>query len=619
MNAIDAELKRRSAREEKITTEIKHSEAGLEKNIKNLCECYSSVKIKEILGVLDREAVIQRSIQDPPTVFSNSSVLEILDSADVIQQIMKIKGGGYRNFLKRYQNVNARLLYGFLLAQKAYSQIDPLPENQVIAMRFFKSFYPQHLEILRRKIEAYHSIRLPVFGFTFSKVRARKLDEDLRKDLSVVNALNAHQKLSMLEDAHSAFSSLTVMLSKKGLQSPLHTFVFAQVAEGVEPLESMVDEGLKATDIICRLAKPDSNLSKVLRINLDAIADWAFDDTGVGAIWFKNILAYARSLKQVQDKFAAAPMFSYVEDKGKLERLHAERLAYVIDKSVVEFARHNKNDAIAIRDLIRKKQRFPKEKFEALKRAFPIIISGIRDYAEYVPLEKNLFDIVIIDEASQVSIAQAFPAIVRAKKVVVLGDQKQFSNVKTSTASIEINNKYQNDIIQQFRMEHEVNADTLNRLKLFNIKTSVLQFVNRIANSQIMLRKHFRGYRELISFSSKTFYDDGLQSIKIRGISINKVIKFSHVKHDGKMELRKNTNELEYQAILEELRRLVAELTPQTVGVITPFTEQQAYIVEKLGREPDGDVISDKLQIKVMTFDFMSRRGAGYHYLFDGR
>ncbi len=31
-------------------------------------------------------------------------------------------------------------------------------------------------------------------------------------------------------------------------------------------------------------------------------------------------------------------------------------------------------------------------------------MAGIRDYAEYIPLEPELFDLVVIDEASQVSI-----------------------------------------------------------------------------------------------------------------------------------------------------------------------------------------------------------------------
>ena len=67
---------------------------------------------------------------------------------------------------------------------------------------------------------------------------------------------------------------------------------------------------------------------------------------------------------------------------------------------------------------------FPIDKFADIQQAFPCIIAGLRDYAEFIPLEREIFDLVIIDEASQVSIAQALPAIIRAKKVLVLGDRQ---------------------------------------------------------------------------------------------------------------------------------------------------------------------------------------------------
>ena len=114
---------------------------------------------------------------------------------------------------------------------------------------------------------------------------------------------------------------------------------------------------------------------------------------------------------------------------------------------------------------------------------------GIRDYAEYVPLEQGLFDLVVIDEASQVSIAQAFPAFVRAKKLVVLGDRRQFSNVKTTNASREINAKYAHEIIDNFRHGTVLDADILNRLRMFNIKVSVLEFIERIANYNASIKK----------------------------------------------------------------------------------------------------------------------------------
>jgi superfamily I DNA and/or RNA helicase len=48
------------------------------------------------------------------------------------------------------------------------------------------------------------------------------------------------------------------------------------------------------------------------------------------------------------------------------------------------------------------------------------MLAGIRDYSEYIPLEKDLFDLIIIDEASQVSIAQSLPALIRGKKIIIL-------------------------------------------------------------------------------------------------------------------------------------------------------------------------------------------------------
>ena len=98
------------------------------------------------------------------------------------------------------------------------------------------------------------------------------------------------------------------------------------------------------------------------------------------------------------------------------------------------------------------------------------MIASIRDFAEFVPLEKDLFDIVVIDEASsEFSIAQAFPAFIRAKKLVVLGDRKQFSNVKTATASTGTNNIYVNAIMSDFGRDSDLDDNTRNRLKLFNM------------------------------------------------------------------------------------------------------------------------------------------------------
>ena len=115
--------------------------------------------------------------------------------------------------------------------------------------------------------------------------------------------------------------------------------------------------------------------------------------------------------------------YNFLSRKTEIETYNALELATEIDSRVIHFADNYKNDARTLSQVIRQKKRFPKDKFDILKSAFPCMICSLRDYAEYIPLEKELFDIVIIDEASQVSIAQAFPAIIRAKKMIVLGDR----------------------------------------------------------------------------------------------------------------------------------------------------------------------------------------------------
>ena len=113
------------------------------------------------------------------------------------------------------------------------------------------------------------------------------------------------------------------------------------------------------------------------------------------------------------------------------------------------------------------------------------------------------------------SIAQALPAILRCKKMLVMGDRKQFGNVKTSNASKDLNRAYFTKVegaLQEAmdigELPKTVGGDTL------NVTNSVMEFFDSISNFTVQLRKHFRSYPEMISFSHKFFYEN-LQMLKI--------------------------------------------------------------------------------------------------------
>jgi very-short-patch-repair endonuclease len=421
------------------------------------------------------------------------------------------------------------------------------------------------------------------------------------RQLPCRSALEAHRKIGALVRAAGVLSSLRVSFDKAGIAAEHHHWAYQQVIDKVAPLADRAPEMLNSVARLQAVLARDPEFAAGLGIGTDDLG-WVAAAAAEDSL-LARLGDFAADYRRIGERFGALPEFDYVGEKSRLESLHTQRLAHTIDERVVDFANEHKNLARALRDIIRKRQRFPREAFEHLKKAFPCMIAGIRDYAEYVPLEQGLFDLVIIDEASQVSIAQAFPAFVRAKQLVVLGDRRQFSNVKTANASREINAKYAHEIIENFRRGTAPDADTMNRLRMFNIKVSVLEFIERISNYNALLKKHFRGYPELISFSSKTFYRGQLQAVKIRGKSVEEVIRFSDVAHDGRVEPVKNTNGPEAEAILKELRELAELETPPSVGIITPHTEQQSLLVQLVNRQDDAERLNDALDLKIMTFD----------------
>ncbi len=186
---------------------------------------------------------------------------------------------------------------------------------------------------------------------------------------------------------------------------------------------------------------------------------------------------------------------------------------------------------------------------------------------------------------------------------MVLGDRKQFSNVKAAFASGERNAAYVNDLKDYYRRNISSSADKMARAALFDVKRSILDFCELLGNYSIMLRKHFRGYQELISFSSQYFYGGGLQAVKFRGKPIDEVIKFTVLEHDGRAEKYRNTNSQEAEYIRDLLNDYLQMESPPTVGIITPFREQVILITQLLLAESNVRLYDERLKLKIMTFD----------------
>ncbi|MDH4565941.1 hypothetical protein E8E95_04555 [Pseudomonas sp. BN414] len=449
----------------------------------------------------------------------------------------------------------------------------------------FESLNPDQLRTLGNLLLNFTQLRMPLFGYLFRTSQVRDLQNQLNA-LPVSSPMQLKKEQMRLRELVEAASQLRQKLQSEKLEDEFES-CYRTLARGAMP-SAISEVVIKALAIFRRI---DAEI-------VDVLLEEPEDDPQLWALSVRFLYGWLRT----RDIFAAAPQYDYVGTKNQLERLNTSVMNAHVDSRLLSFMENYRSDARALAGVIANRQKFPEDKFDYVRESFPVIIASIREFGEFMPLAPDMFDVVVIDEASQVSVAQALPALLRAKKVVVLGDDKQFSNVKSANASIEQNEKYRSELKNYFRTHVSDAADSLQRLSMFDVKRSILEFCNHAASYSIMLLKHFRSYQELIGYSSGTFYGHQLQAIKIRGIPVDEVIRFNQVDPSGH-KVTRGTNGAEAEFILERLLKLVEEEEPPTVGIITPFREQQTLISKLLFNHPHGADFERLLRLKVMTFD----------------
>ena len=79
--------------------------------------------------------------------------------------------------------------------------------------------------------------------------------------------------------------------------------------------------------------------------------------------------------------------------------------------------------------------------------------------------------------------------------------------------------------------------------------------------------------------------------------------RFQWVKTDGRIATLQNTNPAEINFIIKELRALKNNKSKSSVGIITPHTNQQKLLMEKISTLRDKDYFFDEMRLKIMTFD----------------
>jgi hypothetical protein len=280
-------------------------------------------------------------------------------------------------------------------------------------------FSSGRLRALEGLVKAIEDLKNPVFGYLFAGKKLREIGRKLHDECRL-DSEQPHKDLAKLKLWRNNLHNIRDFLADRHLEAEFEVAVVliaaGLVGAGKPPLApTNVLEAARRLD--------EANFSPLLTSARGKFYSAVLDPDDTAMALLDRLGALKCREAQVREQFTAVPQVDYIGAKTKIESLNTQLLAERIDERLIEFYDHKKNDALALGKIIREKQRFPVDKFADIQRAFPCIIAGLRDYAEFIPLECDLFDLVIIDEASQVSIAQALPAIIRAKKVLVLGDR----------------------------------------------------------------------------------------------------------------------------------------------------------------------------------------------------
>ena len=204
--------------------------------------------------------------------------------------------------------------------------------------------------------------------------------------------------------------------------------------------------------------------------------------------------------------------------------------------------------------------------------AVPCWIMNHSRISEAMPADIGAFDLVIVDEASQ-SDLWALPAILRGKRILVVGDDKQVSPDGGFIESTRIQ-----ELLDRFLADQPFKAEMTPEKSLYDLAARVF------AADQVMLREHFRCVPPIIAYSNRTFYQNQILPLRIPRASERIEPPLVDIYVEGGMRDSHDRNEYEAQAIADEISAILAneKLAYRTIGVVSLLGSEQAKHIDSV-------------------------------------
>ncbi|WP_245910883.1 AAA domain-containing protein [Nonlabens arenilitoris] len=224
----------------------------------------------------------------------------------------------------------------------------------------------------------------------------------------------------------------------------------------------------------------------------------------------------------------------------------------------------------------------------------PVWLMSPLSVSDSMPIDTSIFDVVIYDEASQITVEEGVPSLFRTHQTIIVGDEMQMPPTNFFSAN---NTDQEED-------EEEIEEKT-------GIMLDADSLLNQGARklSSVMLGWHYRSRREsLISFSNAAFYKRNLLTIPDsripnagieplepiitpdQEINAQDVLKRSisfHYMENAVYHKRVNKDEATY--ISNMVRTFLMEDVKKSIGIVAFSMAQQSEIEEALDKLAQED------------------------------
>lgn len=236
-------------------------------------------------------------------------------------------------------------------------------------------------------------------------------------------------------------------------------------------------------------------------------------------------------------------------------------------------------------------QRFEALDWSIITRVFPVWVVSVGDLSDSVPMTTELFDLVIVDEATQCNLPQALPALQRGKRAVIVGDPKQLRHYSFLARKVQ----------DEAALKHElkdapVDLDYRSR-SLLDYAIDALPDRNALS----FLDEHFRSNPVLIDFSNERFYNNRIKILTAhRQNAMDKPLHTVACPVDEKS----NINQGEVERVMSTLHALVRQYqdasAPPSIGVLGMVRATALRLEDRITRDIALDDIS-RHQLRVGT------------------